>query len=96
MAGERTVISIRPFIGQQSTFEPQALGNALETMSKVFDDVCVLMQITPNQLDQSERLAVQIIDLSQSGIAKADVLREMLIAGRLRFANEHVGTIERN
>ena len=79
MADEFTVISIRPFIGQQSTFEP----HALETMSKVFDDVCVLMQITPNQLDQSERLAVQIIDLSQSGIAKADVLREMLIAGRL-------------
>jgi hypothetical protein len=75
------VVSIRPFIGQQSTFEPPVL----EAMSRAFDEVCVLMQIAPDQFDQRERLAGQIIDLARSGVANADVLREMSIAGTPRF-----------
>jgi hypothetical protein len=74
------MVSIRPFIGEQSTFEP----HDLESMSKAFDEVCVRMQIAPDEIDRRERVAGSIIDLVRSGVKSADVLREMLIAGTPR------------
>jgi hypothetical protein len=71
------MVLIRPFIGKQSTFEP----HDLESMSKAFDEVCVRMQIAPDELDRRERVAGQIVDLARSGVKSADILREMLIAG---------------
>ena len=71
-------MSIRPFIGRQSTFEP----HELDAMSKAFDDVCVRLQIAPDESDRRERLAGQIIDLALSGVTDPKVLLEMLSAPR--------------
>jgi|KBSSwiStaDraftv2_1062776.scaffolds.fasta_scaffold7942759_1 hypothetical protein len=73
-------MSIRPFISKQSTFGP----DALDAMSKAFDEVCVRLQIAPDESDRRERLAEQIIDLARSGVAHADVLREILITSTPR------------
>ena len=44
------MISLRPFIGAQSAFQP----NELDAMSKAFDDVCVRLQIAPDESDDAK------------------------------------------
>jgi len=72
------MVSIRPSMGGQSAFQP----NELDAMSKAFDDVCERMKLTPDQTDQREILAEQIIDLARSGVTNPEVLLEMLSAPR--------------
>ena len=61
--GTSRVATILPFLRDPSVFEPEAV----QAMSKAFDDACRALKLAPGAAQERETLAIRIIELARQG-----------------------------
>jgi hypothetical protein len=66
---------IRPFLAEPSAFQPEAI----EAVSIAFDEVCLALELAPEQTREREAIAERIIDLGRIGMLDANTLRDRVL-----------------
>jgi hypothetical protein len=59
----------------QTVFEP----DALQAMSRAFDDICTVLQIPMDRERERRVIATRIIDLARTGVIDATALRDRIL-----------------
>ena len=73
---------IRRHLNEQTAFEP----DAIEAMSKAFEESCTALQVFAGDEHGREIIATRIIDLARNGVIDPAVLRDRVLMESKVFA----------